>query len=1037
MNSLWIVALSVVLADPAPTPVGFRTIRIGTQTFTLPADFDLDLVAGPPLIDRPIHADFDERGRLYVCEASGTNDKVEKQLEDKPHWILRLEDTDGDGRFDRRTKFADKFMFPEGMLWHEGSIYVAAPPSIWKLTDADDDGIAEKREEWYVGKTLTSCANDLHGPYAGPDGWLYWCKGGFGRHTVERPGKEPFVTTGTHIFRSRPDGTGVEPVMFGGMDNPVEVIFTPGGERIFTTTFFQTPAGGQRDGLVHAIYGGVYGKQHAVIDGFPRTGDLMPVLTHMGLAAPSGLARYESKQFGANYEGNLFAALFNMHKITRHVLTPQGATFASRDEDFIVSDTFDFHPTDVLEDADGSLLVIDTGGWYKLCCPSSQLWKPEILGGIYRVRRRDAQKIADPRGLKLDWKGLAPDKVAALLADDRPAVRRRAMLELARQGGRALPATIQAAKQSSAASARCLAVWALSRSDAAEARTAIRAALADSDETVRQAAVHAISVALDREAVPQLIELVSRGTAHNRRAAAEALGRLGHAAAVPALLSVAGEDLDRVLQHSVTYALLEIANPEETRAGLASGNLRTRRAALLALDQMKGGGLDQETVSGLLASPDPTIRETAAWIVGRHADWGPALAPLLEKRLSSGGLDNDDVRVLVPLLTQLASNADVQKMLAARLQAAGARPEEQKLILQVMAAAGGGRGLPAPWVQALCHVLATNEALAAESLAVVRAYSRNNRNPTGASELRTALLALAAKDRLPAGTRLEALAAAPGGLPRIGSADFELVLANLAPSAPVSVRLAATDALANATLDEGQLMRLADVARSAGPLEIERIVLAFGAGSSDAVGRALISALSQCPAIINVRTDALQKVFKNYGPAVQDQTQAVYALQAAGTEKQRNKIEELLPLVSQGDVRRGHLVFNSQKAACSTCHAMGYVGGRIGPDLSKIGSTRTERDLLEAIIFPSASFVRSFEPVTILTKSGKAYSGTVRQDSALEIVLSLNAQETMRVARDDIDEIMPGTVSIMPAGLDQQLSPQELADLITFLKAAR
>ena len=116
------------------------------------------------------------------------------------------------------------------------------------------------------------------------------------------------------------------------------------------------------------------------------------------------------------------------------MLTPAGATFASRDEDFLVSDNFDFHPTDVLEDADGSLVVIDTGGWYKLCCPTSQLWKPEIPGGIYRVRRAGAAKFADPRGLAIDWARSSPEDEAKWLADERPAVRRRAVHELARRG---------------------------------------------------------------------------------------------------------------------------------------------------------------------------------------------------------------------------------------------------------------------------------------------------------------------------------------------------------------------------------------------------------------------------------------------------------------------------------------------------------------------------------------------------------------------------------------------------------------------------
>ena len=56
-----------------------------------------------------------------------------------------------------------------------------------------------------------------------------------------------------------------------------------------------------------------------------------------------------------------------------------------------------------MEDADGSLLVIDTGGWYKLCCPTSQLCKPDVLGAIYRVRKTGAAKIEDPRGRKIEW----------------------------------------------------------------------------------------------------------------------------------------------------------------------------------------------------------------------------------------------------------------------------------------------------------------------------------------------------------------------------------------------------------------------------------------------------------------------------------------------------------------------------------------------------------------------------------------------------------------------------------------------------------
>jgi glucose/arabinose dehydrogenase len=338
--------------------------QIGDRALTVPDGFEVELIAAPPLVDRPISADFDEQGRLYVTDSSGSNDKPAKQLQEKPHRIVRLEDTNGDGIFDTSAVFADRMMFPEGAMWYEGSLYTAAPPSIWKLTDTDGDGVADHREEWMQAKTLTGCANDLHGPYAGLDGWIYWCKGAFAQQTYERPGKEPFVTRAAHIFRSRPDGTGIEPVMTGGMDNPVGVAFTLTGERILCCTFLQEPGGGKRDGLIHAIYGGVYGKVHDVIDEHPRTGNILPVLSHLGPAAPCSVISYNSDVFGGEYQNNLFTCCFNLHKVIRDQLVPDGATYKPIESDFLSSDDPDFHPTCVLEDSDGSLIVLDTGGWY-------------------------------------------------------------------------------------------------------------------------------------------------------------------------------------------------------------------------------------------------------------------------------------------------------------------------------------------------------------------------------------------------------------------------------------------------------------------------------------------------------------------------------------------------------------------------------------------------------------------------------------------------------------------------------------------------
>ena len=490
----------------------------------VPDGFAVEVVAGPPLVNRPISAAFDERGRLYVTDSSGSNENVKIQLKKRPHRIVRLEDTDGDGRFDKSIVFADKMMFPAGAMWLEGSLYVTAPPHIWKLTDTDDDGVADRREIWFDAKTLTNCANDLHGPYRGLDGWVYWCKGAFAQQTYARPGKKDFVTRAAHIFRRRPEGGAVEHVMTGGMDNPVDVVFTRGGERLFTTTFLQHPAAGRRDGIIHAIYGGVYGKKQGAINGHIRTGKLLSPLVHLGAAAPCGMTRLKSTELGKGFRDSLLACQFNMHKVSRHILVSRGATFVSQNEDLLTCKHIDFHPTDVLEDADGSVLVVDTGGWYKLCCPTSRLHKPNVLGAIYRIRKKGKHKVPDPRGRKLDWTALSVEQLAPLLSDARPAVRSQAQDLLVARGKKAVPALAKAMKHSSP-DVRIRAVWALSRIDDPAARRALRSALKDSDSDVRQAAIHSVSVVRDNESAAPLIDLLKNKSLHNRRAAAEALGR--------------------------------------------------------------------------------------------------------------------------------------------------------------------------------------------------------------------------------------------------------------------------------------------------------------------------------------------------------------------------------------------------------------------------------------------------------------------------------------------------------------------------------
>ena len=121
-------------------------------------------------------------------------------------------------------------------------------------------------------------------------------------------------------------------------------------------------------------------------------------------------------------------------------------------------------------------------------------------------------------------------------------------------------------------------------------------------------------------------------------------------------------------------------------------------------------------------------------------------------------------------------------------------------------------------------------------------------------------------------------------------------------------------------------------------------------------------------------------------------------------------------------------------ARCIACHARGYNGGRLGPDLTNIGKVRNTRDLLEAIIYPSASLVRGYEPVTVLRTNGLTESGIIRSEDRDNIVLAIDAEKVRHIPRTGIEEIQPASLSLMPKGMDKVLTPQDLADLITFLQ---
>src|SRR5690606_24510376 len=169
--------------------------------------------------------------------------------------------------------------------------------------------------------------------------------------------------------------------------------------------------------------------------------------------------------------------------------------------------------------------IIDTGGWFRIGCPSSGVAKPDVLGAIYRIRKKGVSGPKDPRGLDLEWETASPQELASRLNDDRPVVRDRAVEALSRKGSEAIRELVKVLAEGERQS-RVQAVWTLTRIGTEPALEAVRSALQDKDPGVRQAACRSVFTTRDTQAGPLLKTLLYDDHPSVRREAAAALGRL-------------------------------------------------------------------------------------------------------------------------------------------------------------------------------------------------------------------------------------------------------------------------------------------------------------------------------------------------------------------------------------------------------------------------------------------------------------------------------------------------------------------------------
>lgn len=992
----------------------------------VPDGFMIERAAAPGLVTYPMFATLDNQGRLFVIESSGKTTSTEDVLKNPAFHIRLLEDMDGDGVYDKSKIFADQIPYPMGGTFYQGSFYVTAPPDLIRFMDTDDDGVADEREVILTGWTLNHNAAVLSGPFFGPDGWLYMADA---RRGFDIKTKEGTILTGkgARIWRCRPDGTGLESVSGGGFDNSIELIFMPSGETIGTMTYFTDPKDGFRDALMHWVEGGVYPKPHPVIeeDQLKLTGDLMPVMTKLPRISHSGLMRYRGSVFGQEFQGNLFSAQFNTGRVMRHVITPEGATYRTENEPFLESTSPDIHPTDVLQDADGSLLVVNTGGWFIAGCPLSVVAKTNVHGGIFRIRKIDTPVVKDPWGRQLDLEVMSPQELIPLMMDPRPVVRDNAIEQLIAVGEPAVEPLKEILLSSENEEVRTSAVFALYRINTPKAMKGVLAALDDKSVMVRTAAARVLGIAKEREAVDKLMEIVQKDKAPVRRQAATALGQIGEHRSIDALLNASANPDDRFVEHAVIYALITLGKTEPLIAALDHPSANMRKAALIALDQMDGSPLQKDQLVPFLASKNVQLQNVGIWVASHHPDWTDIVIDYLKMRLDMAELSETEKVSVTDLMLTFCGNPQLQNFVSTQLGNA-ATPIARKVLLLDVIKRCSVEELPGIWVQLLGNLLqGDNIEIRSRVLDLIESRSIPG--------LDKKLEQIIENPQTPTAFQLKALSAKIMSDPQLSDAEFQMVLKYIRPNHETPIRQSAVRLLGQAELVDSQLLILArEQVAQADAFLLPGLVNAFGDSRSEEVGNAFVGALrTSTDRLDNISVQDLQKLFETFPASVRISAEP---LMKTLRERQATRLSQLQKLeadLKKGDVGEGRKLFFG-KAICSSCHSVVGQGGDFGPDLTNIGEIRSKHDILEATIYPSASFAREYETSKVVTETN-TFIGIIKEQLPEAIIMETGPGLRVRVSRIDITAIGPQNVSMMPPGLHKHLTTEEMADLIAYL----
>ena len=352
------------------------------KKMTVPEGFTVEIVASEPDLVNPVAMTFDERGRVWVTESLEYPRKSQGPGRDR---VKILEDTDGDGKADKFTVFADGLNIPSGIAVGHGGVWVANSPDLLFLRDTDGDGKADTREVVVTGFGRDDTHELPNSLTWGPDGWLYGWNGVFNQSHIVYRGKTHDFTCA--IFRVHPKTREFQ-VFCEGTSNPWGIAWDDEGSAFASACVI--------DHLWHLTETGYYHRQGGPYPPFTWKIESIVGYKHQK-AAYCGIHYYDSDAYPPAYRKQLFMGNIHGNCVNVDALTRNGSTYKGTSKpDFLTANDAWFMPVSQKTGPDGSLYVLD---WYdRYHCYQDANRDPagidRLKGRLYRVRYKGTPRRA-------------------------------------------------------------------------------------------------------------------------------------------------------------------------------------------------------------------------------------------------------------------------------------------------------------------------------------------------------------------------------------------------------------------------------------------------------------------------------------------------------------------------------------------------------------------------------------------------------------------------------------------------------------------